>query len=512
VVELTEELKDEPEKTKKLLGTRSWEIANLKSMHYILTNIEQKDREAATNFDNAGMVWQYLLEFCLRNNDVNQMVLIRTIITWKKDPAKDIDESLQHLERLNTDLSDSSDGEINIEEKMILAIFLGGLPKEFETTVDSLLAGGIYDRGIVLSRLHEVADRKTPGTGVGGKSASNVKQLTCWNCGEVGHRKSDCSKPEKGSDDKKSGKNKNKSCGKDSDKDKSKEKKSDCESGRGKHRKGKKKSYRRSSRKADDESESGSDETANWIGFIQCGDEESPDAENRAGMARNSARKALTHDAGKALTDDAGKALEYGAREALDIDEPYTEFISEVMFYECAREAESGDDRWVIDSGATTHCTGDISKYESIDRGYRGVLGTPGHRLRIEGKGIAIIPLPEGHSARVRDVLYVPKMKGNLLSTQILHKDGIFNEHAEDGYRFYRKDRMTLATGRNEGRTSYLESVKSPDALMTRNVRSRKEFANLVQENEPEWKLLHQRYGHPGTARMQRIAKRLSIE
>ena len=71
----------------------------------------------------------------LRNNDINEMILICTMITWKKDPAKDIDESLQHLERLNTDLSD------NIKEKMIMAIFLGGLPKEFET-VDSLLAGG----------------------------------------------------------------------------------------------------------------------------------------------------------------------------------------------------------------------------------------------------------------------------------------------------------------------------------------------------------------------------------
>jgi hypothetical protein len=77
----------------------------------------------------------------LRNNNVNQIILICTIITWKKDPAKDIDELLQHLERLNTDLSNSSNGKINLKEKMIMAIFLGGLPKEFETTVDSLLAG-----------------------------------------------------------------------------------------------------------------------------------------------------------------------------------------------------------------------------------------------------------------------------------------------------------------------------------------------------------------------------------
>jgi hypothetical protein len=103
------------------------------------------------------------------------------------------------------------------------------------------------------------------------------------------------------------------------------------------------------------------------------------------------------------------------------------------MLYECAREAESRDNQWVIDSGATTHCTGNISKYESIDQGYRGVLGTPGHCLRIEGKGVAIIPLPKGH-ARVWDVLYVPRIKGNLLSMQILYRDSIFNKHAENSY------------------------------------------------------------------------------
>ena len=134
----------------------------------------------------------------------------------------------------------------------------------------------------MLLRLQEIANQKTPGTEVGNESASNVKQLTCWNCREVGHWKIDCSKPEKGTEDKKSGKKK--SHGKDSDKDKSKTKKSDRESGRGKHRKGKKKSYRGSARKANDdssddssdESESGSDETANWIGLVQYGDRSLP--------------------------------------------------------------------------------------------------------------------------------------------------------------------------------------------------------------------------------------------
>ena len=153
VVKLIDKLKDKPEKLGKLLGTKSWKVTNLKALHYIIMNIKQKDQNAIRNFKNAGRVQQYLLKFYLRNNDVNQMILIRMIVTWKKDLAKDIDKLLQHLERLNTDLSDSNNGEINLKEKIIIAIFLGGLLKEFKTTIDSLLAGRVYNRGIVLSRL-----------------------------------------------------------------------------------------------------------------------------------------------------------------------------------------------------------------------------------------------------------------------------------------------------------------------------------------------------------------------
>ena len=166
-----------------------------------------------------------------------------------------------------------------------MTFFLGGLPKEFKPTVDALIAGGVHDQGIVLSRLQEIASRKTPSKEVG-KSVSNVKQLTCWNCREVGHRKIDYPELEKGSDNKKSGKKKSKSHD-NSDKKKFKGKKLDYKSGHGKQ-KGKKKSYYGSAKKADksndlsnkSESESRLDKTINWVGFIQYGDNKLPDAED----------------------------------------------------------------------------------------------------------------------------------------------------------------------------------------------------------------------------------------
>ncbi|EED18964.1 gag/polymerase/env polyprotein, putative [Talaromyces stipitatus ATCC 10500] len=170
------------------------------------------------------------------------------------------------------------------------------------------------------------------------------------------------------------------------------------------------------------------------------------------------------------------------------------------------------DDHWVIDCGATCHCTGDIKCFESLDRRYKGRLGTVSKSTKIDGKGLAIIPLENGYCARVCDVMYVPGMKGSLLSTQMLYIDGIYNSHEENGYRFYRTDRKTLATGYNIGRTSYLGTVKYQDALLTRSQGPNREFtALLAHEKQPDWELLHRRFGHAGERRMRRLAKRLRI-
>ncbi|KAF7174279.1 hypothetical protein CNMCM6106_008468 [Aspergillus hiratsukae] len=101
-------------------------------------------------------------------------------------------------------------------------------------------------------------------------------------------------------------------------------------------------------------------------------------------------------------------------------------------------------------------------------------------------------------------------MKGSLLSTQMLYADGIFNSHDEEGYRFYRKDRKTLATGYNIDRTSYLGWVKSENTLLSKFLNGRREFAYLAKD-EPDWVLLHRRFGHPGKPRMKRLAKRIGL-
>ena len=154
-------------------------------------------------------------------------------------------------------------------------------------------------------------NQKTLSIEVSNKSISNVKQLICWNCREVNYQKINCSKPEKGTEDKKLGKKK--SHGKDFNQDRLKAKKSDYKSGCGKYQKGKKKSYQRSAKKANnnssdnlsDKSKSRLDETVNWIGLIQYGDKSLPGD----GLPTNNSKLPDAKDQTINVEDIASKAL-----------------------------------------------------------------------------------------------------------------------------------------------------------------------------------------------------------
>ena len=74
------------------------------------------------------------------------------------------------------------------------------------------------------------------------------------------------------------------------------------------------------------------------------------------------------------------------------------------------------------------------------------------------------------------------------------------------GYRFFREDQKILAAGYNIGRTSYLGWVKYTNALVTRTLNSEREYARLTKRTT-DWKLLHDRLGHPGLRRFTEMMK-----
>jgi hypothetical protein len=98
----------------------------------------------------------------------------------------------------------------------------------------------------------------------------------------------------------------------------------------------------------------------------------------------------------------------------------------------------------------------------------------------IAGRGTMKIPLTSGTTAKVRNVLYVPRMRNTtLLSTQALQDMGIWNEHVEKTYQFFKKRGDILAKGYNISRTSYLGWVSCKNALASGNKNRKRENTSL---------------------------------
>ena len=86
-----------------------------------------------------------------------------------------------------------------------------------------------------------------------------------------------------------------------------------------------------------------------------------------------------------------------------------------------------GSNDWLVDSGAFKHMTGykesfvNMSEHESP---HKVKLGDD-YQYPIKGSGEASYKLDSGKSLKIKDVLYVPGLKKNLLSISALDAKGI---------------------------------------------------------------------------------------
>ena len=85
-----------------------------------------------------------------------------------------------------------------------------------------------------------------------------------------------------------------------------------------------------------------------------------------------------------------------------------------------------GEDTWLIDSGASKHMTGQRDILSCISEkkfSHKVTLGDD-YQYPIKGVGESNYKLDSENSIKMKDVLYVPGLKKNLLSISTLDKKG----------------------------------------------------------------------------------------
>ncbi|GJW76654.1 zinc finger, CCHC-type containing protein [Tanacetum coccineum] len=106
----------------------------------------------------------------------------------------------------------------------------------------------------------------------------------------------------------------------------------------------------------------------------------------------------------------------------------YVSLISEAFYVQVDAIA------WWIDSGATTHVCKDrcwFKTYEPVEDGSVLYMGDD-HFAPVHGKGSVVLEFSSGKSITLFNVLYVPKLRKNLISSPVLNKCGYKQVYESD--------------------------------------------------------------------------------
>jgi transposase InsO family protein len=92
----------------------------------------------------------------------------------------------------------------------------------------------------------------------------------------------------------------------------------------------------------------------------------------------------------------------------------------------------SGLTQWIVDSGATSHCTSDISTFTTLSRDvpFNQIRVANGKSVKVAGVGDVLLHLVDSKDPErnikliLKNVLYIPDIPVNLISTRALWNDG----------------------------------------------------------------------------------------
>ncbi len=456
----------------RLADDEDWDAKNWKAISTITALLKPLDRHTVRKCKYAGDIWTYLTEFYKQSDRTAQMVALKKLITWKMNPNHTIKEAGQEISFI-ADRVHQVGGEVQ-SPRLVEVLFLNGLPKQYENSCQLLeFHAKTLDQMIETLSAAEArmkGENETPyGMDIATEESARLskaewmKKAECYNCGEVGHIKRHCKKP--------------------------------------------KKSKTNPPEKKDDSSDD-DDKKAKKTGKKKSND--------RARKARQQRARAAKDDLDSYDGSSSGSEDSEAARLAIDEFDESDDELRETACYAAENENETAyratktDPRWVIDSGATAHCTDDRLIFQNLTP-RTGKLTTAGGSLRIVGRGDVIITLPNGSTARLGDVLFVPGIGTNLLSTQALLANGVENHQLIKGVDFYQEGE-NVAKGSHEGKTSYLTWVRDENALFNESARRISEDTRKKAKPVKPTKKQARKINFENGKRLAKLAKKVDLE
>lgn len=140
---------------------------------------------------------------------------------------------------------------------------------------------------------------------------------------------------------------------------------------------------------------------------------------------------------------------------------------------------------WILDSGATEHMTSDKAKYVNFKHYKSTVEVANSEKIEVTGIGdLKLLLHDENEVSRtvtLENVLYVPKLGGNLLSVGRIEERGLKVEFANGEAKVTEKNDETVFIAKRKGRL-YVVEEQQPTAYVARTA------------SEELW---HRRLGHP---------------
>ena len=94
------------------------------------------------------------------------------------------------------------------------------------------------------------------------------------------------------------------------------------------------------------------------------------------------------------------------------------------LFVQLGEKHDEGETRWILDTGATNHMTGDRSFFSELDTGVHGTVKFgDGSVVNIEGRGTILFMCKTGEHQQLGGVYFIPKLAANIISLGQLDED-----------------------------------------------------------------------------------------